>query len=104
MTKLVTLGTGRTFPTITAAKKHFAAILKAQELNQTFSASDFADIESVYLDYCAKTGWDLPFRPYAFYPTHDRGPGYSTRCFGVTFVDGKVGTFSMDRALRAIAA
>lgn len=34
---------------------------------------------------------------------YDRGPGYTTRCFCVTFEDGTTGHFSMDKALRAIA-
>lgn len=49
------------------------------------------------------TGWGLQSPPVSFYPTHDRGPGYTTRCFGVTFEGGTTRNFSMDYALRAIA-
>ena len=103
MAKSVTLSTGRTFPSVTAAKEHFAAILTARELKQAFSGNEFADIQAVYIAYCAKTGWALPSMPASFYPVHDRGPGYTTRCFGVTFKDGTTGNFSMDKALRAVA-
>ena len=37
-------------------------------------------------------------------PHADRQPGYTTRCYGVTFEDGTTGNFSMEKALRAIAA
>jgi len=104
MAKLVTLSTGRTFPTVTAAKKHFAEILNGQELKQAFSGNEFADIQATFIAYCTKTNWPLPSAPVLFYPVHDRGPGYTTRCFGVTFKDGTTGNFSMDKALRAIAA
>lgn len=104
MAKSVTLSTGRTFPTVTAAKGHFAEILNGQELKQAFSGDEFADIQAIYIAYCAKTDWPLPSAPASFYPMHDRGPGYTTRCFGVTFEDGTTGNFSMDKALRAIAA
>lgn len=104
MAKSVTLSTGRTFPTVTAAKEHFAQILNGQELKKTFSGEDLADIRAVYADYCAKTGWASPSAPASFHPTYDRGPGYTTRCFGVMFEDGTTGNFSMDKALRAIAA
>lgn len=104
MAKSVTLGTGRAFPTVTAAKEHFAQILNGQELKKAFSGEDLADIRAVYADYCAKTDWSLPSAPASFYPTHDRAPGYTIRCFGVTFEDGTTGNFSMDKALRTIAA
>jgi hypothetical protein len=104
MAKSVTLSTGRTFPTVTAAKEHFAEILNGQELKQAFSGDEFTDIQATYVAYCAKTDWPLPSAPASFYPVHDRGPGYTTRCFGVTFEDGTTGNFSMDKALRAIAA
>ena len=95
MAKSVTLSTGKAFPTVTTAKEYFAEILAGNE---------FADIQATYLAYCAKTDWLLPSAPASFYPIHDRGPSYTTRCFGVTFEDGTTGNFSMDKALRAIAA
>lgn len=104
MAKSLTLDTGRVFKTITAAKEHFAHILDGGEFRKTFSDEDLADIRAVYVAYCAETGWELLSDPVSFYPTNGRGPGYTTRCFGVTFDDGTTGNFSMDRALRAIAS
>lgn len=104
MAKSVSLKTGRTFATVTAAKEHFARILDSRDLKQEFIGEDLADVRAAYEDYCDKTNWKLQSPPASFYPTHDRGPGYTTRCFGVTFEDGTTGNFSMDKALRAIAA
>lgn len=101
--KSVSLRTGRTFATVTAAKDHFSRILNSRELKQEFGGDELAEVRAAYEDYCAK-GWELQSPPTSFYPTHDRGPGYTTRCFGVTFEDGTTGNFSMDKALRAIAA
>jgi hypothetical protein len=43
-------------------------------------------------------------RPAAtFQPVHERGPGFTTRCFGVTYEDGSTGRFSIHKALSAIA-
>lgn len=103
MAKSVSLSTGRTFATVAAANEHFSRILDGRELKQRFGEDDLADVRAVYEDYCAKTGWELKSLPASFYPTHDRGPGYTTRCFGVTFEDETTGRFSMEKALRAIA-
>jgi hypothetical protein len=102
--KSVSLRTGRAFATVTAAKEYFSRILDGRELKQEFRGNELADVRAVYEDYCAKTGWELQSSLASFYPAHDRGPGYTTRCFGVTFEDGTTGNFSMDKALRAIAA
>lgn len=103
MAKSVTLKTGRTFATVTAAKAHFARILASRDLKQEFAGEDLADVRAAYEGYCAKTKWELQSRSASFYPTSDRGPGYTTRCFGVTFEDGTTGHFSMDKALKEIA-
>lgn len=104
MARSVSLKTGRVFGTVTAAKAHFALILNDQDPKLAFSGDELADISAMYEDYCAKTGWELPSRPASFYPTHDRGPGYTTRCYGVIFHDETTATFSLEKALRAIAA
>jgi hypothetical protein len=104
MAKSVSLRTGRAFGTVTAANEHFALILNGRGLKQEFSGDELADIRAVYEDYCAKTGWNLQSPPASFYPTYDRGPGYTTRCYAVIFEDGTTGNFSMEKALRAIAA
>jgi hypothetical protein len=102
MAKSVSLRTGRTFATVTAAKEYFSRMLNSRELKQEFSGEELAEIRAVYEDYCARTGWDLQSRPVSFYPTHDRGRGYTTRCYGVTFEDGTTGNFSMGKALRVL--
>ena len=103
MAKSISLKTGRNFATVTAAQEHFARILDSREPKQEFSGDDMADVREAYEEYCTKTSWELKSRPAFFYPTHDRGPSYTTRCFGVTFEDGMTGHFSMNKALRAIA-
>lgn len=103
MTKSVSLETGRNFPTITRAKKHFAPMLERNDIKQPFSGEDLADIAALYRDYCVRTNWPLPSPPTSFYSTHERNKGYTTRCFGVTFADGSTGRFSLDKALRAVA-
>ena len=103
MAKSVTLSTGRTFLSVTVAKGHFAAILDHRKLNEPYSGDDLADIRALYTAYCIKTDWELRSPPASFYPTYDRGPAYTTRCFGVTFEDGTIARFSIDKALRAIA-
>ncbi len=103
MVKSVSLRTGRAFGSLVAAKEHFASILERQDLKQEFAGEVLADIRTIYQDYCAKTGWKLQSPPAAFYPTHNRGPGYTTRCYGVTFEDGRKDSFSMEKALSAIA-
>ena len=104
MARSVSLKTGRVFATVAAAKEHFAFILNGQELKQAFAGDELADVRAIYEDYCAKTGWELLSPPASFYPTHKRGLGYTTRCYGVTFEDGTIVNFSLEKALRAIAA
>lgn len=104
MAKSVAISNGREFPSVKAAKEYFAKILKGQELKEVFSGEDLVEIRAAYADYCLKTNWSLALPPACFYPIHDRGPGYTTRCFGVTFEDGTTGNFSMNKALSAIAA
>lgn len=103
MAKRVVLTTGREFKTIGAAKAHFAEVLEKPELKTPFEGEELADIRAAYLAYCEATEWPLPSLPASFYPMHERGPGYTTRCFGVTFEDGRSESFSMPKALSAIA-
>lgn len=103
MARSVTLACGPTFPTLRAAETHFARMLNDQELGKPFSGQSLAEIREVYAGYCANTGWVLRSDPASFRPVHARGPGYTTKCFGVTFEDGTTGQFSMATALREIA-
>ena len=103
MTKSVHLRSGRAFPTLSAAKSHFHQLLDGQPLKAPFEGDDLVDIEAAFVAYCAETDWPLPSSPKSFYPTQNRGPGYTTLCYGVAFADGKSDSFSMDKALTAIA-
>lgn len=103
MPKSVKLSTGLEFKSISQASEHFRKLLKAQELETPFTGEDEVHIRGAFKAYCAKTDWPVPSPPASFYPTHDRGPGYTTRCYGVTFEDGSTGNFSMPKALSAIA-
>jgi len=75
----------------------------ANSLKKVFSKDELAEVLPVYQDYCEATKWKPQSPPAFFYPAQDRGPGCTTRYFGVTFEDGTTGSFSMDKALRAIA-
>lgn len=103
MAKSVLLATGRSFPTVKAALDHFSGVLKEQPDKAPFAGADESDIGAAYLAYCAKTNWTLESPPAFYYPTHGRGAGFTTRCFGVTFEDGNSTNFSMEKALRTIA-
>jgi len=103
MAKSVALTTGKSFKTVTLAQQYFARILESRELKTAFEGDDLADVRAAYVGYCSATNWTLTSPPASFYPTRERGPGYTTRCFGVTFEDGSSGTFSMEKALRSIA-
>ena len=103
MTKTVSLSSGRTFASLSAAKQHFTKILNLQDINQAYAGDELSEILEIYLGYCTKTGWKLQSTPKSFYPTLDRNPGFTTRCYGVTFEYGSHDSFSMEKALRAIA-
>ncbi|GAC1330465.1 MAG: hypothetical protein NVSMB26_07890 [Beijerinckiaceae bacterium] len=103
MAKSVLLKTGRAFKTIKAAKEHFARVLAGQKLNKPFTGQALQDVQATYEEYCNRTGWRLKSPPASFYPTVERGPGFTTRCYGVMFQDGTTDRFSMEKALRAIA-
>ena len=103
MPKPVTLTTGLQFGSISAGEEHFSRLLEAQELEKPFEGAELEHIRAAYEAYCAKTGWDTPTPAATFQPVHERGPGFTTRCFGITYEDGTTGRFSMPKALSAIA-
>ncbi len=103
MPKSVKLATGLQFGSISEGIKHFTRMLEAHELQLSFTGEDAAHIRAAFEAYCVRTDWPLPSPPASFYPTRDRGPGYTTRCYGVTFENGTTERFSMAKALRAIA-
>ena len=103
MVKHINLGSGLDFESITAGKTHFEPILKDTPLGTHVTPQEFAQINALYEAYCKKTNWPINSQPAAFFPMHDRGKGYTTRCFGVAFKDGSTGRFSLDKALSAVA-
>lgn len=103
MPKTVTLATGLRFASISAGVDHFSAMLEAQELRKPFEGDDAHHIRAAYEAYCAKTEWTTPSHAATFQPVQERGPGFTTRCFGISYEDGSTGRFSMQKALSAIA-
>ena len=103
MPKFVKLSTGLEFKSVMAGVEHFLKLLAAQDLKVAFTGVDEVHIRAAYNEYCVKTDWQTPSPIATFEPVHDRGPGYTTRCFGVTYVDGSTAKFSMKKALSVIA-
>jgi hypothetical protein len=101
--KKVDLSTGKSFKNIAEAKRHFSALLDATPLKAEISGGDLEDVTAVYRAYCDATDWALPSAPVAFFPIHESGEGYTTRCFGVRLADGSTDRFSIQKALSAIA-
>lgn len=104
MPKSVTLATGLQFGSISTGVAHFSNMLAEQELNKAFDGVDEQHIRAAYEEYCAKTNWSTQSPPATFQPVYERGPGFTTRCFGITYEDGTTGRFSMQKALSAISA
>ncbi len=104
MPKSIKLSTGLDFKSISAGDEYFSKMLAAQDLKVPFTGVDEEHIRAAYGEYCLKTDWQTPSPVATFQPVHDRGPGYTTRCFGMTYADGTTANFSMKKALSAIAS
>jgi hypothetical protein len=103
MVKSVDLGNGLKFESISSGKTHFENILKETALGTHVAAQEFNELNALYEAYCAKTEWPISSPPAAFFPKHETGKGYTTRCFGIKFEDGSTDRFSLDKALSAVA-
>jgi hypothetical protein len=103
MPKKFSLGPTLHFESITDGKDFFDKILKNTPLEQRVKQEEFDALNLLYEAYCEKTNWQVPSRPKAFFPTHERQRGYTTKCFGIEFEDGTKGRFSLDKALTAVA-
>lgn len=88
---------------ISTGVAYFSNMLAEQELNKPFDGADEQHVRAAYEAYCAKTDWSTPSPAATFQPVHERGPGFTTRCFGITYEDGSTGRFSMQKALSAIS-
>ena len=104
VSKTVDLGNGLKFNTIGDAKKHFADILDSKVLEQRFSGQNYNEVAALYEAYCKKTNWPIPSPVAGFFPKYERGKGFTTKCFGIEFLDGSIDRFSLDKALSAVAS
>jgi hypothetical protein len=103
VSKRIDLGPGLVFDSISAAKVHFDPMRTQGPLDVHLAAGHFIELKKLYEEYCRKTKYSLPSPVAAFYPTMEkRGAGY-TRCIGVSFQDCSATTFSLDKALTAVA-
>jgi len=103
MIKKVELADDLKFDSIAQARIYFRNILNSTDLNQPVSAGEFESLRRLYEAYCIKTGWPINSSPKSFFPKHEQGTGYTTKCFGIEFEDGTNGRFSLDKALSAVA-
>ncbi len=103
MPKSINLGPPLDFATIKRAKAHFDPFRTGGELDHDVPNDKFEQMKVLYNQYCANTGYDLPSPVAAFFPTMEKRSGGYTRCVGVRFADGTKTTFSLDKALSAVA-
>jgi hypothetical protein len=101
--KKIELGPGLNFKSIASAKNHFAPILTDTPIDQRVTDAEFKSLKTLYEAYCSKTKWPLNSPPKSFFPTYEQQKGYTTKCFGIEFEDGKKDRFSLDKALAAVA-
>jgi hypothetical protein len=105
MPKRICLSPQLDFPTISTAKVYFDPIRLSEPLDADISDRDhFASLKLLYEEYCRKTNYSIPSAVAAFYPTMEKRSGGYTRCLAVRFRDGSKRTFSLDRALSAVAS
>jgi len=101
--KKIDLGPEVNFKSIAKAKNYFGGILKDTPIDQRLTDTEFKSLKALYEAYCTKTNWPLRSPPKSFFPTYERQKGFTTKCFGVEFEDGKSNRFSLDKALSAVA-
>jgi len=104
MPKSINLGPPLDFATIKHAKAHFDPFRTGGELDHDVPNDQFKQLKVVYSRYCANTRFALPSPVVAFFPTMEKRSGGYTRCLGVRFADGTSTTFSLDKALSAVAS
>jgi len=101
--KRIDLGAGMIFDSISAAKLHFDPMRTQGPLHVHLEKGQFLELRKLYEEYCRKTQYSLVSPVVAFCPTMIRKSGGYTRCIGVGFQDGSATTFSLDKALSAVA-
>jgi hypothetical protein len=103
VSKRIDLGPGLIFGSISAAKVHFDPTRAKGLLDADISKGQFSEMKMLYEKYCLKTNYPIPSPVAAFYPTMEKRNGGNTRCMGVRFQYGSATTFSLDKALSAVA-
>jgi hypothetical protein len=100
MAKGIDLGPGLQFPSITAGREHYKPVLDATPIGQQIPPQHFNDVKILYEKYCERTNWPLPSPPVAFGAQLGQ---FNTKCFNVEFADGTKTSFSLEKALSAVA-
>ncbi len=104
MLKAVHLGPSLSFESITSAKVYYDPIRTGGLIDVDVSPQHFEDLTALYVAYCRKTNYNIPSEIVAFYPTIEKRNGGYTRCLGVRFKNNSTTTFSLDKALSAVAS
>ena len=107
MAKQVTTQSGLNFSTLAEARKHFRKLREDTSLGTRLSEPERSDVLDIYKRYCTTaehpvvdaidvtTAWDKELRRNGIYA--------QTKAFAVVTASGLTNTFSMDKALGAIA-
>jgi hypothetical protein len=103
VSKKIDLGPNLQFESISEGRTFYGKILSDTPLNQPIANTEFDALKLLYEAYCAKTNWPIPSPPKAFFPRYEQQKGYTTKCFGIEFQNGKKDRFSLDKALAAVA-
>ena len=103
MVKKIELADDLKFESISQARIYFRNILNSTDLNHHVSEGECLSLRRLYEAYCDKTAWPIESPPKSFFPKHEKGNGFTTKCFGIEFEDGTHGIFSIDKALTAVA-
>lgn len=107
MTKTVTIKSGRTFRTLTEAKRHYGAIREDAAIGSKLSEPVRSDVIDVYERYCRATKWQAENAIDVVVDWDNRKrshEGYAqTKAFYIVSLSGENHVFSIDKALSAIA-
>ncbi|WP_346294587.1 hypothetical protein LRC39_13000 [Rhodopseudomonas sp. P1] len=104
MPKSLTLSHDLEFSSITDAKKHFDLFRTGGDLQKDVPKEQFEQLKLLYDAYCKATDYTPKGEVVAFFPTIENRNGGHTRCLAARFSDGTSQTFSLDKALRAVAS
>jgi hypothetical protein len=107
MAKEVSTKSGRKFSTLKAAEEYFDKIRESAPINERISDPDKSDIIDIYERYCAATDYKLEdvigITTVWVRRQLPRGDYVQTKAFAVVKAADKIESFSMNKALKAIA-